>query len=632
MSLVKALRNIQKQIENKELENQAETNLKRYIWRILTELSWPGKGKDMRDEYSLSIGDRPDLALFRPNNEELLVLIELKTSGLTRLKKSKEQVKRYYSNSAVPLVVLTDVKTWMFYYKGKLAFEIGFSSQTPEQLSKELKKFLRQDNVYKGDAYRYAAGKLDEKDNLAKARKEIPAAWREIVKESNPLRKRLINELRERAGHALGVQDLLEADIVVFLQSLESRNKSKNTRQPRSKSERERPLSPSSVSPGRKVAATKAVKDYPGILVRGNKKPQSKGLPHELLQVFFTGKNARRKLTYDEAVRIGIEGGHDANRVKWQLRHNLLKRDYIRFDEQAQGNGKREENREITAPRAGELVILGKSFPCKNPTDAMVTVFKELERRERGFYQRFYNDRRNHGRMRRIIAQGAMRLYDSDNPRYAKYYKQLGGGWVIATYNNKKTIEKNIRIAAEVARLRFGKDIIVNFDDSLQSQERQGSPLPLSGVSGRKQSAPRRGRRASASGSARGRRVKVVIDGKPSSWQDQSDAMATVFKKLQQRDRSFCQQFYEHSQNQRKRGGGGQYLARNLVELFGDPLSKRLRRKISDGWVISTHYGWEVAGSKSSKKEIIRLAATVAGLEFKEDISGNGIIVNLDTY
>lgn len=596
MSLVKALRDIQKQIENKELENQAETNFKRYIWRILTELSWPGKGKDMRDEYSLSIGDRPDLALFRPNNEELLVLIELKTSGLTRLKKSKEQVKRYYSNSAVPLVVLTDVKTWMFYYKGKLAFEIGFSSQTPEQLSKELKKLLRQDNVYKGDAYRYAAGKLDEKDNLAKARKEIPAAWREIVKESNPLRKRLINELRERAGHALGVQDLLEADIVAFLQSLESRNKSKNTRQPRSKSERERTLTPSSVSPGRKVATTKAVKNYPGILVRGNKKPQSKGLPHELLQAFFAGKNARRKLTYDEAVRIGIEGGHDANRVKWQLRHNLLKRDYIRFDEQAQGNGKREENREITAPRAGELVILGKSFPCKNPTDAMVTVFKELERRERGFWQRFYNDRRNHGRKHRIIAQDAGRLYDSDNPRYAKAYKQLGGDWVIATYNSKKTIEKNIRIAVEVARLRFGKDIITNFDDSF--------PGPA--------------------------RVKVVIDGKPSSWQDQSDAMATVFRELQKRDQNFYQRFYEQPRNH---GKTRRIIAQDARRLYDHPglkpgLKGKHYRPLSGGWFISTNYGWE--GSKSSKKGIIQLAADVAGFNFKEDISEKGIIVNLD--
>ena len=164
-----------------------------------------------------------------------------------------------------------------------------------------------------------------------------------------------------------------------------------------------------------------------------------------------------------------------------------------------------------------------------------------------------------------------------------------------------------------------------------QSESEGRVPARLSsGASEQKQSAVhRRARQVSAPVSAKGRRVKVVIEGKPSSWQDQSDAMATVFKKLQKRDQNFCQKFYKHSRNQRKKGGG-KYLARNLVELFGDPLSSRPRREISDVWVISTNYGWEVPRSKSSKKEIIRLAAEVAGLKFKEDISEKGIIVNLD--
>ena len=115
--------------------------------------------------------------------------------------------------------------------------------------------------------------------------------------------------------------------------------------------------------------------------------------------------------------------------------------------------------------RSGNLVILGKSFPCKNPTDAMVIVFKELERREPGFLQRFYEDERNYGKTRRIIAQDVRGLYETANPLYEKAYKQLGGDWIIATYNNKRIIERNIRIAAEVAGLEFGKDIIINFDD-----------------------------------------------------------------------------------------------------------------------------------------------------------------------
>lgn len=143
-----------------------------------------------------------------------------------------------------------------------------------------------------------------------------------------------------------------------------------------------------------------------------------------------------------------------------------------------------ESGRQVPAPpssgasgggRSGELVILGKSFPYKNPTDAMVTVFKELERREPDFWQRFYNDPRNHRQTRRIIAQDVRGLYETANPLYENAYKQLGGDWIIATYNNKRIIERNIRIAAEVAGLEFGKDIIITLNNGGQSKSQ--SPL-----------------------------------------------------------------------------------------------------------------------------------------------------------
>ena len=137
--------------------------------------------------------------------------------------------------------------------------------------------------------------------------------------------------------------------------------------------------------------------------------------------------------------------------------------------------------RQVSAPpssgvsgggRSGELVILGKAFPCQNPTDAMVIVFKELERREPGFYQCFYNDPRNWNRnkTRRIIAHDVRELYIKYHPRYKKAYKQLGGGWIIATYNSKPVIEKFIKRAAEVAGLEFGKDIVIHQIDGGQSK------------------------------------------------------------------------------------------------------------------------------------------------------------------
>lgn len=111
------------------------------------------------------------------------------------------------------------------------------------------------------------------------------------------------------------------------------------------------------------------------------------------------------------------------------------------------------------------LVILDKAFPCKSATDAMIEVFKELERREQGFYQRFYNSRWNRGKTRQVIAQDPRELYDDPSLKENPYASRpLSGGWFIATNNSKSTIERHIRKAAEVAGLKFGRDIIINFD------------------------------------------------------------------------------------------------------------------------------------------------------------------------
>lgn len=126
------------------------------------------------------------------------------------------------------------------------------------------------------------------------------------------------------------------------------------------------------------------------------------------------------------------------------------------------GKGEEGKDEGNQSGRSGKLVILGKSFHYRDAKDAMVTVFKELENREPGFCQRFYNDPRNRGRTRRIIAQDAGELYDLD--RLAKNHERIEGNWVIGTNNSNRQKEKIIKIAADVARLEFGRDIIISFD------------------------------------------------------------------------------------------------------------------------------------------------------------------------
>ena len=130
---------------------------------------------------------------------------------------------------------------------------------------------------------------------------------------------------------------------------------------------------------------------------------------------------------------------------------------------------------------------------------------------------------------------------------------------------------------------------------------------------------------------------EIVIRGQhfPCSNQkgNQKEAMAIVFKQLQEEDPGFLQRFYKDSRNQRRWRGGPRYLGRNQRELFGKNVERTRYELIGRDWIISTNYGWEAPRNRSSKKKIIQLAAEVAGLKLKleEDISGKGIIVNLDT-
>ena len=180
---------------------------------------------------------------------------------------------------------------------------------------------------------------------------------------------------------------------------------------------------------------------------------------------------------------------------------------------------------------------------------------------------------------------------------------------------------------------------VVNFLRSLQRQEgqvsapppsgaserkqpvhrraKQVSAPPLSGASERKQPVHRRVRQVSAppssGASGGGRSGELVVLGRRYSYRSHSEAMGIVFKKLQEARPEFLQRFYEHPRNQRGGGSGRRrYLGRNQRELFGDNVKSSA--EIDGGWVVSANY------VRQEKKEIIQLAAEVAGLEFGKDI------------
>lgn len=112
--------------------------------------------------------------------------------------------------------------------------------------------------------------------------------------------------------------------------------------------------------------------------------------------------------------------------------------------------------------RSGRLVLFGKAHSYHNAKDAMVIVLRELAKSDPSFLERCSQHPDAQGRKRRYIARTPEELYpDRDDLRDMR--ESLPGGWLVATNLNnvlKKTI---IRLAAEVAGLTFGKDLIVEF-------------------------------------------------------------------------------------------------------------------------------------------------------------------------
>ena len=112
--------------------------------------------------------------------------------------------------------------------------------------------------------------------------------------------------------------------------------------------------------------------------------------------------------------------------------------------------------------RSGKLVLLGKAYAYQNAKDAMVIVLRELAKSHPAFLERCSQHPDAQGRKRRYIARTPEELYP-DREDLRDMRDTLPGDWLVATNLNnvlKKTI---IRLAAEVAGLKFGKDVVVEF-------------------------------------------------------------------------------------------------------------------------------------------------------------------------
>ena len=105
-------------------------------------------------------------------------------------------------------------------------------------------------------------------------------------------------------------------------------------------------------------------------------------------------------------------------------------------------------------------VLDGQEFQARSAKDVLIDVFERLSSRDSEFLERFAS--RPHGRTRRYIARTIDELYPGRPDIGRAYSHQLSSGWWVGTHYGRATIGKILQMASEVARLRFGTDLIVN--------------------------------------------------------------------------------------------------------------------------------------------------------------------------
>lgn len=112
--------------------------------------------------------------------------------------------------------------------------------------------------------------------------------------------------------------------------------------------------------------------------------------------------------------------------------------------------------------RSGTLILHGTSHSYSNASEAMVIVLCELAQNDPSFLQRCYQHPDNRGRKRTYIATTLEELFPG-RPDLSDYHESLPGGWFVSTNLNNTMKMTIIRMATEVAGLKFGNDVIVDF-------------------------------------------------------------------------------------------------------------------------------------------------------------------------
>ena len=418
MTLEAKLKVIRKKLEDDDNFRRSEASVSQgIVLPILRELNWDTDNTRVVRPENITVGkDRADFALY-DDSDNRKVFIEVKRLGGVEenAEKAEEQIMRYAhsKDNKARIAVLTDGGTWSLYlpeegglgYKGKRVFKLDILKQLSQESSEVLQRYLEESRVVSDKALETARVIFF----LKKYREGSDRVGSDRVLEWNKVNDAIAKF--ESARNFL--VDALQEDI--------------------------------KPKPAQNNMAQDVVDYFHSLLREKISQPSS-------------GATAPRpQLESGERVPARLSSGASERK---QLVHRPVRQVSAPPSSGASGSS-----------RSGKLVILGESHFCRNQNHATEIVFKKLQEKAPGFLQRFYEHPENQknkykGRRGeyRYLGRSYRQLF-GDNVKTPRSFVNIGNRWVVSADYNWEKKKEIIQLAAEVAGLEFGKDIILNFDD-----------------------------------------------------------------------------------------------------------------------------------------------------------------------
>jgi hypothetical protein len=219
MSLETTLSDITTRLRDRKFQNEQAIS-QGIVLRLLQELGWDTWDTTVVwPEYKTGEG-RADFSLCYPPSKSA-VFIEVKQSG--KAEDAVRQALEYAFHTGVPLVVLTDGRTWSFYlpaeqgsYEDRRVYKLDLFERPPAEAGETLHRYLNRARVESGEALEMARKEYRSRNRRSQARAAIPEAWRELVEKGD---ESLVEMLASTVESKVGVRPN-DDDVAEFLAAL----------------------------------------------------------------------------------------------------------------------------------------------------------------------------------------------------------------------------------------------------------------------------------------------------------------------------------------------------------------------------------------------------------------------------